>query len=76
MVYLSKDDELPIRLYKNDKINVTKNCNITYEYNTVLHYPNYGVINLKTNTNNISIINVNNTMAPNRIYDYVFNTSA
>jgi hypothetical protein len=46
MVYLSKDNELPITLYKNDKLNVTKNCNITYAYDTVLHYPKYGVINL------------------------------
>jgi len=75
-VYLSKDKELPIRLFKNDNINVTKNCNITYAYNTVLHYPNYGVISLTTKTDNISVININNTMAPKREYNYVFNTSA
>ena len=76
MVYLSKDKELPIRVYKNDQIKVTQNCNITYAYNTVLHYPKYGVIGLTTKADNISVVNLNNTMAPKGIFNYVFNTSA
>ncbi len=76
ILYLSKDKELPIRLYKNDKINVTQNCNITYAYNTVLQYPKYGVISLTTKAVNITVVNTNNTMAPNREYNYLFNVSA
>ena len=58
-------------------VNITKTCNISFSYDTRLHYPKYGIINLTTQADHVLVQNIPQILAaPSREYNYIFNVSS
>jgi hypothetical protein len=77
VIYLAHDSYIQKKFLKMEsQINVTASCNVTFQYQTVLAQPPFGVIDLYVQGDTIYIENTYNKLAPLRVFDYIFNVTS